>query len=242
MADATSRTDLRAPGRANYGVDAPGIVIAYACVGIAALALQPSIGWSIWIALPCAALIAHFLWSSKVGKLRVRDEIISSIPWRGDEMVLDAGCDRGLLLIGAAKRLTTGRAVGLGLRRDYAQAGNRPAHALENARAEGVADRVEVQNGDMRYVPFPDDTFDVVLSGLVLHTIRDLRGRVRALREMARVLRPGGQLAAFDISNTEEYMRVLRRAGMSDVARSRPRILFFCPARTVTARKPAPRA
>jgi hypothetical protein len=42
------------------------------------------------------------VWYSKVGKLRMRDRVLELILWRGDEMVLDIGCGRGLLLIGAA--------------------------------------------------------------------------------------------------------------------------------------------
>ena len=41
--------------------------------------------------------------SSRVWKLQYRDRILESLTWRGDEKVLDAGCGRGLFLIGAAK-------------------------------------------------------------------------------------------------------------------------------------------
>jgi hypothetical protein len=54
------------------------------------------------ILLPLAGAQVLF---SKVGKLRERDRLLDSIPWRGDEAVLDVGCGRGLLLVGAAKRL-----------------------------------------------------------------------------------------------------------------------------------------
>src|SRR5882672_4687525 len=47
-------------------------------------------------------------WGSRVGKLRLRDKILNSIKWRGDEQVLDVGCGHGLMLLGAAKRLTSG--------------------------------------------------------------------------------------------------------------------------------------
>ncbi len=43
------------------------------------------------------------LWSSKFGKIRIRDSIINSISWRGDESVLDVGCGSGLMLIGAGQ-------------------------------------------------------------------------------------------------------------------------------------------
>ncbi len=53
------------------------------------------------------------IWDSKVGKLWSRDRQLDGLKLRGDELVLDVGCGRGLLLIGAAKRLTTGKAVGV---------------------------------------------------------------------------------------------------------------------------------
>jgi hypothetical protein len=89
--------------------------------------------------------------SSRSGKLRERDRLLDDLPWRGDEWVLDVGCGRrGLLLIGAARRLTTGRAVGLDLWRRQDQAGNDPASTMANAEVEGVAERVELRDGDAR--------------------------------------------------------------------------------------------
>src|SRR5215472_6849374 len=41
------------------------------------------------------------LFYSKVGKLQLRERLLDKIPWRGDEFVLDIGCGRGLLTVGA---------------------------------------------------------------------------------------------------------------------------------------------
>ncbi len=61
---------------------------------------------------PCHAYSATFF-SSRVGKLRVRDSLMGSLHWTGEEQVLDVGCGSGFALIGAAKRLTTGHATGV---------------------------------------------------------------------------------------------------------------------------------
>src|SRR5579864_2702901 len=53
------------------------------------------------------------VWSSLVAKLWERDRLLNELLLRGDEKVLDVGCGHGLLLIGAAKRLPRGRAVGI---------------------------------------------------------------------------------------------------------------------------------
>ena len=48
---------------------------------------------------------------------------------------------------------------------------------MANARLEGVSDRVEVKTGDMRKMPFPDASFDVIVSNVAIHNIYDLEGR-----------------------------------------------------------------
>jgi cyclopropane fatty-acyl-phospholipid synthase-like methyltransferase len=55
------------------------------------------------------------LWGSKFVKFRLRDKWLNSISWCGDEKVLDIGCGHGLMLIGAAKRLRDGKAIGIDL-------------------------------------------------------------------------------------------------------------------------------
>jgi len=105
------------------------------------------------------------IWGSKVGKQRLRDKMINSVSWRGDE-VLDVGCGHGLMLIGAAKRLTTGHALGIDIWQQEDQASNSSRATHENAPREGVADRVELRDSDARQLPFLDESFDVVLSRL----------------------------------------------------------------------------
>src|SRR5262249_8760716 len=138
------------------------------------------------VALNCWLMAAVMIYYSKVAKVRTREGFLDLVPWRGDETVLDVGCGRGLLLIGAARRLTTGKAVGVDLWQNVDLSGNRPEATLENARREGVAERVEVKDGDARQLPFADASFDVVVSGLALHNIPDAHGRAQAIREIAR--------------------------------------------------------
>ena len=241
-------------GRANYGIDAPGLVRNFAFAGITSLVLgiyfyyafsadRPALATTVVImgivwGLLGLGFAALMVWSSKVGKLRERDRILDAIPWRGDETVLDAGCGRGLMLIGAAKRLSTGTAIGVDIWRKGDQSGNSPEVTLENARAEGVEGRVEIRDGDLRDLRFEDGSFDVVLSSLALHNIHDREEREGALRKLTRVLKPGGRLTIVDIWDTGGYARVLRESGMEDVLRSRPRFNIFPPVREVTARKP----
>jgi SAM-dependent methyltransferase len=232
--------------RADYGVDAPAVVRNLAIAGAAgmllAVALPIADRWAWPLGVAAGVLLATaggmFL-SSKVLKLHERDRIIDSIPWRGEERVLDVGCGRGLLLIGAARRLTTGRAVGVDIWESKDQSDNRPEATIANAKAEGVADRVELIDADAQRLPFDDASFDVVLSSFVIHNIHAAGGRGRAVREIARVLKPGGRVAILDIWATGTYARLLKEAGMPQVRRSAPRLPFFGAARLVTATKPS---
>jgi ubiquinone/menaquinone biosynthesis C-methylase UbiE len=178
------------------------------------------------------------IWGSRFGKFRLRDRLLDRITWRGDEHVLDVGCGHGLLLVGAGKRLKTGKAVGVDLWQQEDQANNSAAATLENARLEGVADRVEVKDGDARKLPFPDASFDAVVSSWALHNIYDQQGRAQALREIVRVLKPGGQVALLDISHTAEYVQVLKESGLQEVRRPWSSLIFVIPTYAVTARKP----
>jgi len=240
--------------KVEYGLDAPGVVAGLAAGGAGGIALGVILylllqGSSLTVATillvwaiiggGAALFTAGFMvWSSKVGKLDQRDRILDSLQWRGDEQVLDVGCGHGLMLIGAAKRLTTSKAIGVDLWRDADQAANSPEATMANARSEGVADRVEVRDGDARQLPFEDGTFDVVLSSLVIHNMRDKNDRDMAIREIVRVLKPGGRLAVWDLTNTDEYAQLLKESGQANVSLSKPTFLFLFPTRVVRSTKP----
>ena len=177
------------------------------------------------------------VWSSRYGKLRARDRLLDGLGLTGRETVLDVGCGRGLLLIGAARRLPQGRAVGLDLWSRVDLSDNSAAATLANAAAEGVTERVEVHDGDMRKLPFADATFDVVVASLSIHNIYRREGRREALQEVMRVLKPGGKVALLDIRHVREYADALLAAGMQEVRVSGLSFWIFPPVRTVTASK-----
>jgi SAM-dependent methyltransferase len=163
-----------------------------------------------WLAALYGFGIAVYMtYSSRIGKVRTREKLLdlaaSFAPWTGREAVLDVGCGRGLMLVGAARRLTTGNAVGVDLWRAEDQSANTPHAALENARLEGLAAHVRVE------------TADAVLSHWVLHNPPDAVGRMRAIDEMLRVLRPGGVLVLADIAHHAEYREALAARGVTEM-------------------------
>jgi len=216
----------------DYGLDSPKVVrnlfliggsgILVAAIGAVGLALGRSSGLALlsmglsW-GLAFLATGLAMVWRAKVGKLRMRERLLDLIAWRGDEQVLDIGCGRGLMLVGAARRLTRGRAVGIDLWRSEDLAGNRPEATLENARREGVAGRVEVMTADMRQLPFPDASIDVVVSTAAIHNLDEAKEREDALCEIARVVKPGGVVLIEDIRHYRQYASVLEQHGFPGV-------------------------
>jgi arsenite methyltransferase len=221
----------------DYGLDAPKVVrnlvlagvlglLLFAIAGlglwsgelvfgpIAGLVLRfPLAGTGLWSGIGCTAMALWMVWEGKLGKIRRRERLLDNISWTGHERVLDVGCGRGLMLVGAAKRLTTGRAVGVDIWQAEDLSGNRPDAVLENARLENVSDRVEIQTADMRQLPFPDGTFDVVVSSEAIHNVYSAEGRARAIGEIARVLKPGGLALIEDIRHQTEYATTFERGG-----------------------------
>ena len=213
----------------NYGLDAPLAVrnlLIVAALGIISLITRLLGVWSrqdliaviarplIGAGLSCGAMGLWMIYDSKIGKVREREEYLDKIAWRGDERVLDVGCGLGLFLIGAAKRLSTGRAVGIDKWQQEDLSGNNAAGTLNNAMIEGVADKVEVHTGDARKLPFDDASFNVVLSSMALHNIYNAGERQTAVREIARVLKSGGRVLILDVRHTNQYAATLRDAGL----------------------------
>ena len=238
--------------RPDYGVDAPGVVRNLALIGAALLlvaAFLPSVtlgpvtfrlrGMGLVAGLAFLAEASLMLVYARWGKFRHRDRMLAIHAWRGDEQALDVGTGLGLLMVGAARRLTTGRSIGADVWRASDLSGNQASGAERNAALEGVAERCQVLNEDARRMNFPDGRFDVVLSNLCLHNIHGREGRATACREIARVLKPGGLAVISDFIRTGEYVTAFRAAGLEVERRSANPLTTFPPMAIVVARKRA---
>jgi ubiquinone/menaquinone biosynthesis C-methylase UbiE len=232
----TTSAGVRHP---DYGIDAPGVIrnlLLVTVAGVATWATAAAGWWSgvldarvlpavhlrillaqsaLWPAAGCGLMACWMVWYSRAGKTRGRERLLDQLSWRGAEQVLDVGCGRGLMLIGAAKRLSTGRATGIDIWQSEDLSGNTREAALENAAIEGVADRVEVRTADMRDLPFQDGAFDRVVSCAAIHNISASKEHAKAIREIARVLKPGGTALVDDIRHSGQYAEVFAENGCS---------------------------
>ena len=125
-----------------------------------------------WFGVTFSLTGGLMIWYSRIGKIRGRERDLDQISIQPGDQVLDVGCGRGLMLIGAAKRLQTGKAIGVDIWQTQDLSGNRPQKAtLENAKREGVIDRVEIRTANMRELPLADRSIDVVVSCAAIHNL-----------------------------------------------------------------------
>jgi len=171
------------------------------------------------------------------------------------ETVLDLGSGGGIDVLLSAKRVgPTGKAHGLDMTDEML------ALARENARKAGV-ENVEFHKGYIEAIPLPDASVDVVISNCVINLSGD---KPRVLREVARVLKPGGRFAVSDVIadpdmdeatrkdmaqwtgciagalTRGDFERTLGEAGLVDVEiRDTHRVHEHATSAIVRARKPA---
>ena len=120
------------------------------------------------------------------GYLGVVRHLIEEAQLRPGETVLEVGCGTGVLDRWLARH--TGGAnpiVGLDVNRYMLR------EAMALARQEGLEGVLEFREGRAEELPFPDSSFDVAMSSTVIQRVE----ADRMLREMVRVVKPGGRVA-----------------------------------------------
>jgi ubiquinone/menaquinone biosynthesis C-methylase UbiE len=138
--------------------------------------------------------IDAFVFRGQVRQLRQRTTDLACLQL-GDA-VLDVGCGTGTLAMEVARRVgRAGRVAGI----------DPGTEQIARARAKAARRNapIEFQIGVIEQLPFPDQTFDVVFSTLMMHHLPAPLKR-QGLAEIARVLKPGGRLVIADFKRKQE--------------------------------------
>jgi SAM-dependent methyltransferase len=154
---------------------------------------------------------------------------------KGNEYVLDVGSGTGRTAVQIAKRLTTGKLVGIDIWDTMELGGNSPERAYTNAEIEGVKAKVEFKFGNVLEIPFDNNVFDIVTCSSVLNNLPSEKNRIKALKEIFRVLKPAGKcmlleplrnlrtfcaftpFAVFQLGKKENWENYAETAGFSKV-------------------------
>jgi SAM-dependent methyltransferase len=160
-----------------------------------------------WFALPAILLLvtsAYFAYArwqfSPQGagiQPRIQGLVLRHLDWDGKGRVLDIGCGNGSITVAVAKAYPDARVTGIdawGASWEYSK-----AVCERNAAIEGVARSVTFQKGSAVALPFDDGSFDVVVSNLVFHEVRDVSDKRLLIKEALRVLTEGGQFVLQDL-------------------------------------------
>ncbi|HEY6328984.1 MAG TPA: ubiquinone/menaquinone biosynthesis methyltransferase [Blastocatellia bacterium] len=109
----------------------------------------------------------------------------------GNETTLDIACGTGDIAFSIAARLPHGHVIGLDITAGMLE-------IAEQRRRQRGAKNVSFVRGDIMHLPFGDSEFDYVTGGYALRNVPDLK---EGLREIRRVLKPGGRLLSLDFAH-----------------------------------------
>ncbi len=120
-----------------------------------------------------------------------RKTAVASMRFGRTRRMLDVATGTADLAIGVASAFPAVHATGVDFAAPMLDVGRR------KVRAAGLEGRIELREADAMSLPFPDASFDV---SAVAFGMRNMPDKLRALREMARVTVPGGQVMVLEMT------------------------------------------
>jgi SAM-dependent methyltransferase len=192
----------------------------YGQLALAALAAAPLVygakrNWSKWVLAPLFVITLWGVAAHLTARYLVNFNGLFELPtqnWfaRGEGTVIDLGAGTGRSSIVVLQARPKARLVALdefGHSFEEHFANTPSGRILENLKIAGLSERAMLQPGDMRALPFPDQSFDAAISAWAIDHLRtdDVR---KGLREAKRVLKPGGDLLIMALYK-DGYMRMV---------------------------------
>jgi SAM-dependent methyltransferase len=217
----------RAPDYGNWV--SKRLIYIFGILGVVFLGLVFLFWWFVVPALLCFAVASYFLYarylfSPNGGDVqnRIWETVISNLDWNGERQALDIGCGNGALTIKLANRLPSARVTGIdywGERWEYSKSA-----CEENAKLEGVNNRVHFQKASALKLPFEDEYFDADVSNLCFHEVSDAKDKRDVIREALRVVKKGGKFAFQDLfllkqvyGDVDELVATIKSRGVAKI-------------------------
>lgn len=187
-------------------------------VSIAALALAIPFVYIVFI-----LTYTYYQFAASGGdyQAKIHNLIVSNIVI-GNGKLLDIGSGSASLIVKAAKAFPKMRLTGIdfwGEDWEYSK-----ALCEKNAQAEGVAERIEFIKASASKLPFPDNEFNILVSCLTFHEVKDESDKRKVLQEAFRVLKKDGEFVFMDLfleekdfGKHDDFVKFLKSLGLSRV-------------------------
>jgi ubiquinone/menaquinone biosynthesis C-methylase UbiE len=167
---------------------------------------------------------SYYQFSTSGGNIQTRvwEMTMDYLKWDGNSRAIDIGCGNAALTIKLAKKYPRAQFTGI----DYWE--GKWAYSKEacenNARVEGVADRITFLKASASSLPFEDGYFDAAISNFVFHEVADAKDRRDVIKEALRVVKKGGVFAFHDLflikklyGETDDLLKTIRSWGVQEV-------------------------
>jgi len=127
----------------------------------------------------------------------IKTRLVMEAGLKGHERVLDLGCGTGTLTVMLKESAPDADVVGI----------DADPEVLARAQAKASEARMAIafDEGLARHLPYPDGSFDAVVTSLMLHHLSP-EEKERGLREVVRVLGPGGRFLAVDFGMPQNHI------------------------------------
>ncbi|MBN2547677.1 MAG: class I SAM-dependent methyltransferase [Anaerolineales bacterium] len=235
-----SELTLKAPNYGNWVgskfIYIPGIM-GLAFLGLAFFFPALVVLAGLFLLLAAYFIYARYLFAPQGENVQgqIRGLLLEHLNWDGAGQALDIGCGNAPLTIELAKKYPRAAFIGIDCWSkgwDYSQSA-----CERNARAEGVDQRVTFHQASASNLPFPDESFDLVVSNLVFHMVADTADKRTVLREALRVVKKDGVFAFQDLflveqmyGQMDDLLETMRTWGISQVEFIETRKASFIPA------------
>ncbi|WP_343345441.1 class I SAM-dependent methyltransferase [Terrisporobacter petrolearius] len=167
---------------------------------------------------------SYYQFSDKGGdyQSKIHHLIINKISYKENIKILDIGVGSASLITKLAKSFTKASLVGIDYWGDDWEYSKQICE--NNAKYEGVLDRINFIKATASNLPFNENEFDVVVSCLTFHEVKDETDKIKVLKEALRVLNRNGEFVFLDLfldekifGKNDEFLNTINSLEISEV-------------------------